>query len=156
GRQIVARTIDIGMGPDGSTPTALTARERVELAMPAEPNAAERTIKANALDAKGEPGRGLTRAVFSGSVVYRERGPNVNRGATSVMLDVGLKPGLSSIEDARFSRNVRFEDGDMFALAAAARYDLDKGSLALSGSEPGALVPHVVNQQITVDAKTVD
>ena len=80
----------------------------------------------------------------------------MDRGATSAVLDVGLKPGLSSIEDARFSRNVRFEDGSMFALAAAARYDLEKGTLALSGSEPGALVPHVVNEQITVDAKNVD
>jgi len=72
------------------------------------------------------------------------------------VLDVGLKPGLSTIEDARFSRNVRFEDGSMFALAAAARYDLDKGTLLLSGSEPGARVPHVVNEQITVDATAVD
>jgi lipopolysaccharide export system protein LptA len=155
GRQIVARTIDLGLAPDGSTPTALVAREKVELTMPAEPNVAERTIKANALDAKGEAGRGLTRALFSGSVLYRERGPDVNRGATSATLDVGLKPGLSTIEDARFSRNVRFEDGDMYALAAAARYDLENGSLALSGSEPGALVPHVVNEQITVDATSV-
>ena len=156
GRQIVARTIDIALGPDGSAPTALTARDRVELTMPAEPGVAERTIKANALDAKGEPGRGLTRALFTGSVLYRERGTGVDRGATSAALDVGLKPGLSTIEDARFSRNVRFEDGNMFALAASARYDIDKGSLALSGSEPGALVPHVVNEQITVDAKSVD
>jgi hypothetical protein len=37
GRQIVARTIDIALGPDGSAPTALTARDRVELTMPAEP-----------------------------------------------------------------------------------------------------------------------
>jgi LPS export ABC transporter protein LptC len=156
GRQIVARTIDIALGPDGSAPTALTARDRVELTMPEEPGVAERRIKANALDAKGEPGRGLTRALFTGGVLYRERGAGVDRGATSAALDVGLKPGLSTIEDAHFSRNVRFEDGSMFALAAAGRYDIDKGSLALSGSEPGALVPHVVNEQITVDAKTVD
>ena len=62
-----------------------------------------------------------------------------------------IRGGLSTIEDARFSRNVRFEDGSMFALAAAARYDLDKGTLLLSGSEPGATVPHVVNEQITVE-----
>jgi LPS export ABC transporter protein LptC len=156
GRQIAASTIEIGLAPDGSTPTALTGRDKVELTMPAEPNVAERTIKSNVLDAKGEPGRGLTRALFSGSVVYRERGGGVDRGATSGVLDVGLKPGLSTIEDARFSRSVRFEDGTMFALAAAARYDLEKGTLLLSGSEPGAAVPHVVNEQITVDATSVD
>ena len=156
GRQIAASTIEIALAPDGSTPTALTGRDKVELTMPAEPNVAERTIKSNVLDAKGEPGRGLTRALFAGSVVYRERGGGVDRGATSGVLDVGLKPGLSTIEDARFSRSVRFEDGTMFALAAAARYDLDKGTLLLSGSEPGAAVPHVVNEQITVDATSVD
>ena len=156
GRQIAARSIDITLAPDGSTPTALTAHDSVELTMPPEPNVAARTIKANVLEAKGEPGRGLTRALFTGSVVYRERGEGVDRGATSGVLEVGLKPGLSTIEDARFSRNVRFEDGSMFALAAAARYDLDKGTLLLSGSEPGARVPHVVNEQITVDATAVD
>ena len=60
---------------------------------------------------------------------------------TSAALDVGLKPGLSTIEDARFSRNVRFEDGSMFALAASARYDIDNGSLALSGSGAGRARP---------------
>jgi lipopolysaccharide transport protein LptA len=44
----------------------------------------------------------------------------------------------------------------MAAVAAAARYDVDKGTLALSGSEPGAGVPHVVNQAIVVDAVTID
>ena len=32
----------------------------------------------------------------------------------------------------------------------------EKGTLKLSGSEPGALVPHVENEQIAVDAKSVD
>lgn len=44
----------------------------------------------------------------------------------------------------------------MTALAAAAHYDLEKGTLALSGSEPGATVPHVVNEQIAVDATAID
>ena len=47
---------------------------------------------------------------------------------------------------------MRFVDGDMTGLSAAAVYDLDKGTLALSGSEPGAAAPHVVNEQIAVDA----
>ena len=65
--------------------------------MPAEPNVAERTIRAATLDAKGEPGRGLTRAL-SGSVQYRERGAGVDRGATSGDLDVGLKPGSARLK----------------------------------------------------------
>jgi lipopolysaccharide export system protein LptA len=44
----------------------------------------------------------------------------------------------------------------MTADAAVARYDLAKGLLALSGSEPGALRPHVVNDRLTVDAARID
>ena len=127
GRQIAANTIDIALAPDGSTPTALLGREAVQLTFPPDATAPARTIKAANLDAKGEPGRGLTRALFSGDVQYRERGGDVNRVARAANLDVTLKPGMSSIEDAKFAHAVRFEEGKMGALAAAARYDLGKG-----------------------------
>ncbi len=156
GRQIAASTLDISLAADGSTPTALVGREAVQLTFPPEPGVPGRTIRSTALDAKGEPGRGLTRAVFTGNVQYREVGAGIDRAAKAMTLDLGLKPGMSSIEDARFSRAVHFEDGSMAAIAAAGRYDLDKGTLALSGSEPGAVVPHVVNQQIVVDAVKID
>ena len=58
---------------------------------------------------------------------------------------------MNAIEEATFAHAVRFVDGTMTALASAARYDLDKGALALTGSEPGALAPRVVNEQISVD-----
>jgi lipopolysaccharide export system protein LptA len=149
--------MDIRLAPD-STPVMLTARDNVQLTLPAEQGSAARTIRAATLDGKGEPGRGLTRALFSGNVQYREAGAGNKPGtaATAATLDVGLKPGLSSIEDARFSRAVRFEQGQLAAQAAAALYDLDKGTLALSGSEPGSVVPHVVTEQITVDAQKID
>ena len=156
GRQIVAKTLDIELAPDGTTPTALVGHEAVQLTFPAEAGTPARTIRSSTLEAKGEPGRGLTRALFTGSVQYHEKGIGVDRVATSATLDLGLKPGMASIEDARFSRMVHFEEGAMAAVAAAARYDLDKGTLALSGSEPGAVVPHLVNQQIVVDATKVD
>ena len=156
GRQIVATTIDIALAPDGTTPTALLGRENVQLTFPPEPGTAGRTIKAATVDAKGEPGKGLTRALFAGLVQYRERGADVDRAVNSGTLDVGLKPGMSAIEDARFAQAVKFEEGKMAAQAAAAHYDIDKGTLALSGKEPGMLVPHVVNEQIMVDAVTID
>jgi len=80
----------------------------------------------------------------------------VDRAASASRLDVTLKPGMSAIEDARFAQAVRFVDGRMTALASAARYDLEKGSLELTGSEPGALAPRVVNEQIAVDATRID
>jgi len=133
----------------------LIARDSVQLTIPAEAGGPARTIRASTLDGKGEAGRGLTRALFSGSVQYRERG-SVSRAVAAELLDVGLKRGLTSIEDAKFSRGVRFEEGSMTAVAAAARYDLDKGTLDLSGSEPSALVPRVVTDQIVVDAAKID
>ena len=156
GRQIVATTVDIALAPDGTTPTALLGRENVQLTFPPEPGAAGRTIRSANLDAKGEPGKGLTRALFSGAVQYRERGANVARAVNSGSLDVGLKPGMSGIEDAKFAQAVKFEEGKMAAQAAAAHYDIDKGTLALSGKEPGMLVPHVATEQITVDAVSID
>ena len=87
---------------------------------------------------------------------YRERGADVDRAVNSGTLDVGLKPGMSAIDDAKFAQAVKFEEGKMAAQAAAAHYDIDKGTLALSGKEPGMLAPHVVTEQITVDAVTID
>jgi LPS export ABC transporter protein LptC len=156
GRQIAANVIDITLAPDGSTPVALAGRDNVQLTFPPEPGTPGRTIRATSLDAKGEPGRGLTRALFTGNAQYRERGGSVDRTATAQTLDVTLKPGFSSIEQATFSQGVRFEEGKMTALAAAALYDLEQGTLALSGSGPGATVPHLVNEQIAVDATTID
>ncbi len=93
GRRITSNLVDIALGPDGSSPTALTARENVELTLPAEPNALARTIRAQTLDGTGEAGKGLTRARFAGNVLFRERGPDINREARSQGLQVALTPG---------------------------------------------------------------
>jgi lipopolysaccharide transport protein LptA/LPS export ABC transporter protein LptC len=156
GRQITSKTLDIGMAPDGTTPIALSGRENVQLTFPAEAGVPARSINAAALDAKGEPGRGITRATFTGGVQFRERGPEIDRAASSMLLEVAMKPGMGAIEDARFAHAVRFEEGRMNAQAAAARYDLVKGTLELTGSEPGYAAPHMVTEQIAVDAVRLD
>lgn len=155
GRQIAARTIDIALAPDGATPTALIARDAVLLTLPPEGETPGRTIRSAALDAKGEPGKGLNQARFAGTVEFREQGNRIDRRANAATLDVTLKPGFV-VEDGRFEHAVKFFDGRMTALAAVGRYDLDKGTLALSGSEPGFEVPHMINEQIAVDGKTLD
>ena len=79
---------------------------------------------------------------------------------------------MAGIEDARFAHGVRFFEGagdgpaddrcasgrsSRFQMCAAAiRYDLDKGILALTGSEPGFLRPRVVNDRMAVDATRID
>jgi LPS export ABC transporter protein LptC/lipopolysaccharide transport protein LptA len=157
GRQLAANAIDISLAPDGSTPTALAGREAVQLTFPAEPGVAARTIRAASMDAIGEAGRGLTKAHFSNNVEYRETGGTVDRTAKSATLDAALKPGMSSIDEAKFVGNVRFVDGKMAAVAAVARYALESGHLELSGTEPpGNAVPHMANEQIAIDAAVID
>jgi LPS export ABC transporter protein LptC/lipopolysaccharide transport protein LptA len=156
GRQITSRTLDITLAADGSTPTALQARENVVLVIPPDGTTPERQINAAALDAKGEAGRGLTRASFTGGIQFRERGGKADRAASSQTLDTVMKPGMGTIEEARFAHRVRFEEGSMVATAAASRYDPVKGTLELSGSEAGFVAPHLDTEQIAVGATRID
>jgi lipopolysaccharide export system protein LptA len=156
GRSIAAKTLDIVMAPDGTTPVVLTGREAVQLTFPADGTTPARTINAANIDSNGEPGRGLTRAVFTGGVQFREHGGEVDRAASSTTLEVVMKPGMATIDEARFQHAVRFEEGKMTAQAASARYDLAKGTLELSGSEPAFVVPRVVNDRIGIDATRID
>ena len=155
-REIKASTIETTMAPDGKTLLALTGRQSVVLTLPAEGAVPERTIESDAVDAKGERGRGLTRAQFTGNVEYREKGANLDREASSTTLDVVLKPAMAGIQEARFAHRVHFFDGKMTSDSAAARYDLDKGILELTGTEPGLLRPRVVHDQMAVDATRID
>jgi lipopolysaccharide export system protein LptA len=156
GRQIAAQTLDIAMAPDGVTPAALTGRDSVQLTFPAEADVPARTIRAAQIDSTGEGGHGLTRAQFTGGVQFRERGAQIDRAARSNQLDVTMQPGMAAIDEARFVHAVQFEDGTLAALAAAGRYDTAKGSLELTGSEPGFLTPRTVNDRIAVDATRID
>src|ERR1019366_10543616 len=67
-----------------------------------------------------------------------------------------MKPGMSEIEEARFTHAVHFTDGKLTATAANGRYDLGKGLLELTGTEPSAVTPRVVNDRIAVDATRID
>ncbi len=154
GREISASTLDISLAPDGTTPTSLVGRQGVKLAMPAAAGMPARTITSDAIDAKGTPGRGLTRARFTGGVDYREVAEGVNRAAKAAALDVALKPGMSEIEDARFSGHVRFEEGMLAAAGNAVRYGLAKGTLELRGTDRD--LPHLVNDRISIDAVRMD
>jgi LPS export ABC transporter protein LptC len=157
GRQISAGAIDITLAPDGTTPTALTGRDNVQLMLPADaPGAVTRTIKAASLDADGDATRGLTKARFNGTVDFREKSATVDRDARSTRLEVGLKQGFSSFDQAVFNGGVRFADPKFFGTSAAAQYGVETGALDLTGSEPGIPVPHVVTEQITVDATRIE
>jgi lipopolysaccharide export system protein LptA len=164
GRRIEAATIDITLAADGSTPTGLAARQSVQFTLPGSDagGSGSRVIRSQAFDSRGDAEHGLTSGRFAGDVQYREQGASQagqgtpDRQARSATLDVELGAGMASIDEARFARNVRFDEGAMSATAAAATYLLGPGTLALSGSEPGAPRPHLVNERLTVDAARID
>jgi LPS export ABC transporter protein LptC/lipopolysaccharide transport protein LptA len=154
-REIAANAINITMAGDGTTPAALGARENVKLTVPADGEDPARTIEAPIMDATGEEGHGLSRAHFTGGVQFREQSNDVSRNAKSEALDVKLTEGMAGLEEAVFGRSVRFEDGTVVATAATARYDLEKGFLALSGSATTA-PPRVEDERITINATHID
>lgn len=156
GRQITAAALTIGLAPDGHTPMALIARDEVKLTLPGESGGPTRVIAAQTLDGTGDATRGLTGAHFTGNVQYSERAGTLDRQARSSVLDVALAPGFGAIEEATFTKGARFADGTMFATAASAKYALKRGVLELTGTEPASPTPHVVNDQITVDAVRID
>jgi lipopolysaccharide export system protein LptA len=80
----------------------------------------------------------------------------VTRTARAQRLDVGLKPAMAAFDSALFTRGARFEDAKVSGTAASVKYVADEGTIALSGAEVGSVRPHVYNDQITVDAATVD
>jgi LPS export ABC transporter protein LptC/lipopolysaccharide transport protein LptA len=155
-RRIAAEAFDLPVGARGTTPTALDGKGAVELDLPAEKGAAARTITAESVNAKGDDAKGLTSALFSGKVVFRERSGDVDRSATSEALQVAMKPGFSAIDEATFLRPVEFVDGRMTARAARGRYALAAGTLDLSGTEPGFTRPNVRDDRINIDANTID
>ena len=159
GREISASALDVKLGPDGATPIALMARQNVKLTLPADAGVATRTVTAAELAASSnpdDPSRGLTKAHFNGNVEYREKSATVDRTARASVLDVGLKAAMAAFERATFAGAARFEDAKVTGTAASLDYLADEGVLALKGSEPGSLRPHVFNDQIAVDATTVD
>jgi hypothetical protein len=122
GREITASAIDIKLGPDGATPSDLTATGGVQLTLPADQGLAARTVTAWTLTASGdpeEPERGLTQAHFSVNVEYRERSASVNRTAKSQRLDVGMKPAMAAFDSALFTRGASFVDPKVSGTAAS-------------------------------------
>jgi hypothetical protein len=51
--------LDVQMAPDGTTMTSLVGHDGVQIELPSVDKAPARSIRARALNASGEPGRGL-------------------------------------------------------------------------------------------------
>lgn len=162
-RTLAAQAIDIGVAPDGVTVTSLTARDNVALDLPA-PKAAlgrqgqpSKAIRADSLVATGKPVGGLTSAVFTDRVQYRETGgvPPVQRVVTSRTLETALNGGLGEIRSAHFAGDVAFKDGSTQARAANVRYHVASGKIELTGNVAKA-PPRVKTDEIEVNAGYIE
>jgi lipopolysaccharide export system protein LptA len=63
---------------------------------------------------------------------------------------------MAAFDSALFTRGARFDDARVSGTASSIKYVADEGTLALSGVEVGSPRPHVSNDQIGVDAATID
>ena len=154
GRQFLGESLDFTFAPD-NTVTRVVGRNNVQLDLPAGGDAPARTIKARAIDASGEPGKGLTQARFTDDVEYREQ---AQRGAAArVVRSRTLAAALSgdAVTGATFAGTTRFEEQGLTASAARAIYDPVKGVLQLRDADSGG-GPTVEDAQIRVEATTID
>jgi lipopolysaccharide export system protein LptA len=161
-RITAASTIDLLLAPDGKTLTRLEAHDRVVVTLPQTPQAPAREIKSTTLVSAGDEKKGLTGASFTGGVTFTEKPAPpagqkpVVRTATSQTLDTILDGQLDAIKQADFRGTVIFSNGDVRADADTAAYHADSGHLELRPAKNSKRVPHVVDQDITVDAQFVD
>lgn len=154
GRQMLGESLALAFAPDGSL-TAATGRETVQLDLPAADGSAARHVRAMMLDATGEPGKGMTSALFTGDVEYREDGAS-DAGGRVARADL-LRAELdgNAISEAAFSGRARFEEQALKASGAEARYVPAKGVLRLTGADQGG-GPAVSDDRIAVEAEAID
>jgi lipopolysaccharide transport protein LptA len=152
GQQLLAEYIDLGLAPDGAV-TRLASREGVHMTLPAVGDTPSRVITSTALDALGEPNKGLTSLTFELNTVYQEetpKGPRIAKGRT-------LKAQLGAngtIDTASFLSGFTFADGPLRAASIDAQYQVTKGVLSLS-SPKGDQPPTVTTERVRVDADTI-
>jgi lipopolysaccharide transport protein LptA len=153
--------IEIFVGPDGETMTKLQATDPVEVTLPQQSTQPAKVIKSAGLLAEGDDTRGLTRALFSGGVVYNESRPAtrgqaaMSRVATSDSLSLGLKGDLAQVDTAVFRQRFEVKDGEMVATAEEGTYDSAQETLKLR-SQAGAKRPKATNAEMEVTANDID
>jgi lipopolysaccharide export system protein LptA len=155
GQRLMAENMDIALAPDGSV-SSLSARDKVEVTLPATAETATRTIRSNALTASGVA-QGLNTMNFSEGVSYDEAATKTQgaRVARALNLDTSLDPAAGTLRQAEFRRAFQFEDGAMRASSANATYKIAEGQLELTGKE-GNAVPQIRDESLTIDADRID
>jgi lipopolysaccharide export system protein LptA len=153
GRQMTGGTLDLTLAPDGAVTRAI-GRDTVRLALPGSGEATARAVTARALDAAGEPGRGLTGVRFTDDVEYREEAARGRSARTARSRALRIALDGDAIDAAVFTGGARFEEQGLVATAGEAYYEPRQGTLRLSGVE-GGTPPRVADQRITIDAPSI-
>ncbi len=152
-RRMAGGVLEVTTATDG-TVSNVVGKDGVQLDMPAVDNGPPRTIRAQTLDATGEPGKGLTAVRFRDDVIFQE--DNKTNKSTREVRAQSLNASLEGdgLRNAFFSGGVSFKEKGFEAGAAAARYQPGMGLLNLSGT--GGTRPFVTDDQIHVDAREID
>lgn len=168
GRSIAASWVDIFVGSDGHTLTAVSARDQVVVTLAPTAENPGRRITAASLTSTGDPKKGLTSATFEGDPRFTETprtGPQpagaaakpVTRTGSAKVLVLTLGGQLDAIQSAEFQQNAQFSNGDASGTADIAVYNEAKHQLQLKANVRGVKKQsHVTTEEITVDAWTID
>jgi lipopolysaccharide transport protein LptA len=152
-QKLAGEFMDIGLEPDGSV-RSLNTRNAVKVMLPAVKDTPARTITSTALTAAGNA-QGIRDMKFTEGVEYREAGAKGQSGRTvkAGTLEALLDPAAGTLQDAHFIGNVDFTESPLHATGSDARYNVPKGTLALSGKGPE---PHIDTDALTIDAVTIE
>jgi lipopolysaccharide transport protein LptA len=153
GQKLGGELMNIALEPDGSVRT-LSAREAVEVTLPATKEMGPRTIRSTSLSATGNA-QGLRAMKFDEKIEYREaatktQGARVVRART---LEADLESATGALAEAHFIGDVDVTDGPMHATSVDAVYKVAGGTMSLSGKERR---PHVENDALSIDANAID
>jgi LPS export ABC transporter protein LptC len=154
GRQLLGDMLTLAFAADGSV-TSATGNGNVQMDLPATEGATGRRITSRNFTASGEEGKGMTSAHFTDDVEYSEEPPEggAARVARSRELIVGLEG--DAVTGALFRGRAQFEERNLKASAAEARYEPAKGVLRLKGADQGG-GPRVADDQIAIEAEAID
>ncbi len=156
GQRLSGEFTDIVLAPDGAI-TNLLSRENVSVALPAAGGAPPRTIRAAELAGTGQSGQGLTGMIFKDGVVFTESAAQDRpaRTARAQALTTRLAGGSGALQEARFTGSFRFEEGRLRAESVQAVYQIDAGTLALTGRD-GTTMPNLSDATLRIDAESID
>ena len=152
-QKLAGEFMDIGLEPDGSV-RSLNTRDAVTVTLPAVKDTPARTIKSTALTAAGNA-QGIRDMKFTEGVEYREAAAKGKTGRTvrAGTLEAILDPAAGTLQDAHFISNVDFTESPLHATGSDARYNVEKGTLSLSGKGPE---PHIDTDALKIDAATIE